>query len=254
MEKGRLDVLVVARGLASSRGKARALIMAGKVRVDGRRVEKPGREFPADVGITVDDGVKYVSRGGIKLEAALDAFGIDCAGLCVLDAGASTGGFTDCLLKRGAAHVVAVDVGYGQFDWGLRNDPRVTLLERTNIRFLAPDALPRPVDAAVADLSFISLRLVLPFFARALPRRGWLAALVKPQFEVGRTDVGKGGVVRDPAKIRSAVSEVKHAAGKTGFTVSGEFDSPIRGPKGNREVFLHLIRNDRAEEEISGAS
>ncbi|MCA1960487.1 MAG: TlyA family RNA methyltransferase [Desulfomonile sp.] len=241
MEKDRLDVLIAARGLATSREKARALIMAGHVLVNGERVEKPGKEFPTDVEIAVQEELRYVSRGGLKLEAALDAFNVDCAGLCVLDAGASTGGFTDCLLKRGAAHVIAVDVGYGQFDWGLRNDPGVTLLERTNIRFLSPDALPRQVDAAVADLSFISLTLVLPVFAKVLPQGGWLIALVKPQFEVGRGDVAKGGVVRDPAKVRSAVDQVKNAARKAGFSVMGEVESPIRGPKGNREIFLHLV-------------
>lgn len=250
MEKGRLDMLVAQRGLASSREKARALIMAGKVLVDGERVEKPGKEFSVNVALTVQEDAGYVSRGGLKLEAALDVFSLECAGLCMLDAGASTGGFTDCLLKRGAAHVVAVDVGYGQFDWNLRNDPRVTLLERTNIRFLVPEALPRTVDAAVADLSFISLRLVLPILAKFLPRSGWLVALVKPQFEVGRADVGKGGVVRDQAKIRWAVDEVKRAAQEVGFTVMNEAESPIRGPKGNREVFLHLVRIDRPEDRV----
>lgn len=225
--------------------------MAGHVLVNGERVEKPGKEFPADVEITVQEELRYVSRGGLKLEAALDAFQVDCAGLCVLDAGASTGGFTDCLLKRGAAHVIAVDVGYGQFDWVLRNDPRVTLLERTNIRLLDPNTLPRPVDAAVADLSFISLRLILPTFAEVLPRGGWLIALVKPQFEVGRADVGKGGVVRDPVKVRSAVDNVKDAALRAGFAAVGEIESPIRGPKGNRELFLHLVLLDRAERKTS---
>ncbi|MEJ2717257.1 MAG: TlyA family RNA methyltransferase [Deltaproteobacteria bacterium] len=240
MKKERLDMLLVKRGLASSRAKAQALIMSGKVLVEGRRVEKPGREFAPDASVLVKQGIPYVSRGGLKLRAALDAFARNPSGLSMLDGGASTGGFTDCLLEMGAARIVAVDVGYGQLDWRLRNDPRVTVLERTNIRYLDPDNLPHPVDAAVLDLSFISLKLVLPGVRSFLPRAGWLIPLVKPQFEVGRHDVGKGGVVRDPEKRRHAVDAIKSFAEQAGFRVLGELESPVRGPKGNREFFLDL--------------
>ncbi len=241
----RLDVLLLEKGAAPSRQRAQALIMAGKVFVDGVRSEKPGREFSVEVEITVKGDLPYVSRGGLKLEAALNGFGVDPSGLTVLDAGASTGGFSDCLLKRGAAHVVAVDVGYGQFHWSLRNDPRVTLLERTNIRLFNPDSLPRPVDAAVADLSFISLKLVFPQLYALLPPGAWLIPLVKPQFEVGKGEVGKGGVVRDAEKIQSAVEQVTRYAFDSGFQVAGQMESPILGPKGNREFLLHLIRSER---------
>ncbi len=214
--------------------------MAGKVTVDGVAIEKPGKEIPVEALLSVKEDLPYVSRGGLKLEAALDAFKIDPFGLRVLDAGASTGGFSDCLLQRGAARIIAVDVGYGQLHWKLRNDPRVTVLERTNIRFLEQNALAHAVDAAVADLSFISLKLILPKFKELLPAGGWFVPLVKPQFEAGRADVGKGGVVRDAAKIRAAVDSVKALAEKSGFRVLAEMESPIKGPKGNREFFLHL--------------
>ncbi|MBI4961968.1 MAG: TlyA family RNA methyltransferase [Desulfomonile tiedjei] len=233
---------MVEKGLASSRERARALIMEGKVTVNGAAVEKPGKEVSTDASLFVKEDLPYVSRGGLKLEAALDRFGIDPSGLGILDAGASTGGFSDCLLQRGAAHIIAVDVGYGQFHWKLRNDPRVTVIERKNIRFLEIGSLPNPVDAAVADLSFISLKLVLPKLKEFLPVGGWLVPLVKPQFEAGRTDVGKGGVVRDPGKIRAAVESVKTFAKGCGFQVLAEMESPIKGPKGNREFFLHLKR------------
>ncbi len=249
--KKRLDILMVEKGLVPSRERARSLIMAGRVLVAGVPVEKAGKEVPHDVQVLVKENMPYVSRGGLKLEAALDGFGIDPRGLSVLDAGASTGGFTDCLLKRGAKQVIAVDVGYGQFDWELRKDPRVTLLERINIRFLEPACLPHSVDGAVADLSFISLTLVLPKFYEILPLRGWLIPLVKPQFEVGRADVGKGGVVRDEQKIRAAVRKVKDFAEGCGFQVLGELESPIRGPKGNREVFLYLMKIGRIDGLVS---
>lgn len=241
--KSRLDNLLTHMGLAASRSLARALIMAGKVLVDGVKIDKPGKEFPYGVAVSVAQEPPYVSRGGLKLEAALDAFGIDPRGLSVLDAGASTGGFTDCLLKREASRVIAVDVGYGQFHWTLRRDPRVTVLERTNIRFLEAGQLPYPVDAAVADLSFISLRLVLPRLGELLPPGGWLVPLVKPQFEVGRSHVGKGGVVRETAQVRAAVAGIAKCAESAHFRVLGEVESPIRGPKGNREFFLHLEKS-----------
>jgi 23S rRNA (cytidine1920-2'-O)/16S rRNA (cytidine1409-2'-O)-methyltransferase len=244
-----LDILMVEKGLAPSREQARSLIMAGRVLVEGIGVEKPGKEISAAAEILVKEYMPYVSRGGLKLEAALDGFQVDPEALSLLDAGASTGGFTHCLLKRGAGRVIAIDVGYGQFDWQLRNDPRVTLIERTNIRFLDPNSLPYPVDAAVADLSFISLTLVLPKFAEILPLDGWLIPLVKPQFEVGRADVGKGGVVRDEEKIKDAVEKVKRYAEQCAFEVLGELESPLRGPKGNREFFLHLKKTDGLKEQ-----
>jgi 23S rRNA (cytidine1920-2'-O)/16S rRNA (cytidine1409-2'-O)-methyltransferase len=238
--KSRLDALLVQKGLVLSRERARALIMAGKVTVDGSPVEKPGKEISKDALLSIKEDLPYVSRGGLKLEAALDCFGIDPSGLRILDAGVSTGGFSDCLLQRGAASIIAVDVGYGQLHWQLRNDPRVTVLERTNIRFLEKASLPHPVDGAVADLSFISLKLVLSKFKELLPEGGWFVPLVKPQFEAGRADVGKGGVVRDAAKIRAAVDSVKTFAETCGFHVLAEMESPIKGPKGNREFFLHF--------------
>lgn len=242
VSKIRLDVLLVERGLVSSRQRAQALIMAGKVFVGNRRMEKPGQAIRGDAELLIREDMPFVGRGGLKLAAALDAFHIDPSGLTVLDVGASTGGFTHCLLLRGAAHVIAVDVGYGQLDWTLRNDPRVTVMERTNFRFLDPKDLPRHADAAVADVSFISLRLLLPKLREILPPAAWLVPLVKPQFEVGRSEVGKGGIVRDPEKIRGAVDTVASSARECGFHVMGELESPVRGAQGNREVFLHLIR------------
>lgn len=238
-----MDALMAQRGLADSRQRARALIMAGKVLVDGVKVDKPGREVRIEADIQLKEDQPYVSRGGLKLGPTLMALKVDPAGLRILDAGASTGGFTDCLLQMGAAAIIALDVGYGQLAWRLREDPRVTVMERTNVRFLAPESLPYPVDAAVADLSFISLKLVLPALYTLLPERGWLVALVKPQFEVGRSDVGKGGVVRDYEKMRTAIEGVKKFAESCGFVVRGESESPIRGPKGNREFFLHLVKD-----------
>lgn len=238
--KVRLDTLMLEQGLVSSRQRARALIMAGKVRVDGTKIEKPGREVPANAELTLEEELRYVSRGGLKLEAALRGFAIDPTGLVVLDAGASTGGFTDCLLQHGAARVVAVDVGYGQLDWRLRNDPRVVVMERKNIRLMDKEALPDPVDAAVADVSFISLKLVLPRLWQFVPAGAWVIALVKPQFEVGRGEVGKGGVVREAQRIRAAVESVKAFSRECGFEVRGELDSPIKGPKGNQEVLIYL--------------
>ncbi len=239
-EKNRLDALLMERGLVASRQKARALIMAGKVLVDGVRIEKPGKEISCDAEVHVKGAAPYVSRGGIKLAGALDGFKIDPSGLTILDAGASTGGFTHCLLLRGAARVIAIDVGYGQLEWNLRNDPRVTLIERTNVRYLEPASMPFPVAAAVADLSFISLKMILPKLKEIVLHGGWIVPLVKPQFEVGRADVGKSGVVRDPEKIRAAVESVETFAHDCGLEVLGELESPITGPKGNREFFLHL--------------
>lgn len=239
--KERLDLLLLARDLADTRTKAQALIMAGRVRVNGRTVTKAGTLVPTDATVEVlAPASPYVSRGGDKLAAALDHFGLDPAGRVCLDAGASTGGFTHVLLLRGAAKVYAVDVGYGQLDQSLRRDPRVAVLERTNIRLLPRKALPEPVDLATLDLSFISLTLVLPKIVAFIKPGGGILALVKPQFEVGKNRVGKGGVVRDPALQRQAVDKVAQAARGLGLRVSGGFPSPLKGPKGNQEYFLYV--------------
>ncbi len=242
--KERLDRLLVERQGVASREKARRLIMAGCVRVGGELVDKPGTMVRDDDEIVVDDpATSYVSRGGNKLEGALENFAVSFEERDVIDVGASTGGFTDCALERGARRVVAVDVGYGQFDWRLRSDPRVTLLERTNIRHVGAADLPFTPDLAVIDVSFISLRLVLAPVLAVMARPAELVVLVKPQFEVGRGQVGKGGVVRDPELHRAAIDSVRQAATDLGLTVRGECASPLLGPKGNREFFLWLGRS-----------
>ena len=242
----RLDVLVVERGLAASRERSRALILAGQVRVNGAVVSKAGTQVARDavVELTQPDH-PYVSRGGVKLAHALDVFGIDPSGMVALDVGASTGGFTDVLLRRGAAHVVALDVGHGQFDWTLRNDPRVTVIERVNARTLTPAQLPaayRSFALATMDLSFISLKHVLPAVAPLLEPDGALVALVKPQFEAGRGEVGKGGIVSDPEVQARVVEDVSAAADTLGLSRAAFVESPITGAEGNREFFLHLRR------------
>ncbi len=236
----RLDELLVDRGLAPTRSKARALVMAGEVVVGDQRVDKPGHKIPADAAVRLKGGgIPYVSRGGLKLAHALDAFGLDPQGLRCLDLGASTGGFTDCLLQRGAAEVVAVDVGYGQLAQKLRDDARVTVMERTNARYLELDHLGgRPVDLVVVDCSFIGLALILPAARRCLGPGGRVVALVKPQFEVGREAVGKGGVVRDAEARQGAVDHVRAEAEALGLTVLGVVASPITGPAGNVEYLL----------------
>ena len=230
-------------GLAESRTKAQALVMAGQVLVDGVVVDKPGTRVKPDADVRLRGASsRFVSRGGEKLAGALDALGIDPAGRSCLDVGASTGGFTDCLLQRGARRVVAVDVGHGQLHEKLRADPRVRVVERANVRHLERSALgDEPVDLVVVDVSFISLRLVLPRLAELAPRADWLL-LVKPQFEVGREQVGKGGVVRDDALRQAAADEVRAAAEALGWRFAGQVDSPVPGPKGNREIFLWLLR------------
>ncbi|GIW41291.1 MAG: TlyA family rRNA (cytidine-2'-O)-methyltransferase [Candidatus Binatia bacterium] len=241
--KERLDRLLVLRGLAPNRERAQRLVRAGRVRVAGRVVDKPGTLVPSDAPLEAEEPSPYVSRGGEKLAAALDHWGIGVEGRSCLDVGASTGGFTDCLLRRGAARVVAVDVGYGQFAWKLRQDPRVVLFERKNARHLRPEDLPFAPDLAAIDVSFISLRLVLPVVAGLLRPGAEILALVKPQFEVGKGEVGKGGVVRDEEKIRRAVEGVAEFARDSGLRVLGSFESPLRGPRGNREFFLWLRRS-----------
>jgi 23S rRNA (cytidine1920-2'-O)/16S rRNA (cytidine1409-2'-O)-methyltransferase len=241
--KTRLDQLLVTKGLANTRAKAQALILAGRVSVDGRAVDKAGTLIPEDALVEVlAPASPYVSRGGDKLAAALDHFGLDPSGKVCLDAGASTGGFSQVLLIRGAARVYAVDVGYGQLDPIVRNDARVVVLERSNLRTLPPEAIPEAIDLATLDLSFISLTLVLPKILEFLGPGGEILALVKPQFEVGKERVGKGGVVRDPALQNEAVDKVAQAAADLGFQVSPAFPSPLKGPKGNQEFFLSCTR------------
>jgi len=239
--KTRLDLLVVERGLAPSRERAQALILAGRVLVDGRPSGKPGGTVPGDAEIALAaPDHPFVGRGGVKLEGALARLGVDPAGLVALDVGASTGGFTDCLLKAGARRVYALDVGSGQLDWSLRRDPRVVVMEGRNARHLRPEDLPEPVDLAVVDVSFISLALILPPLRPLLRQEGTALALVKPQFEVGRRDVGKGGIVRDPALHRRAVASVAEAAAAAGWTLRGGCRSPLPGAEGNVEFFLAL--------------
>jgi 23S rRNA (cytidine1920-2'-O)/16S rRNA (cytidine1409-2'-O)-methyltransferase len=243
----RLDAELVRRGLARSREHAAELVAAGRVRLRGSVASKPSAMVdPADpVHVIAAEGDDLVSRGGHKLAGALDVFqpaGLQVEGRRCLDAGAATGGFTDVLLRRGAASVVAVDVGYGQLAWSLRTDPRVTVLERTNVRTLTPEAIGGPVELTVADLSFISLRLVLPALVACTVPEGDVVPMVKPQFEVGRDGVGKGGVVRDPRLRAQAVLDVAEAAYELGLGVAGVTVSPLPGPSGNIEYFLWLRR------------
>ena len=243
MPRVRADVLVHERGLAESRTQAQALILAGEVVAGDHRVDKPGQLLDAAVELRVKASLKYVSRGGLKLEHALDHFSLSPQGLVCCDLGASTGGFTDVLLQRGAAKVFAVDVGYGQLHPRLRADPRVVVHERVNARALAQAQLGEPCGAAVADLSFISLRLVLPALVGLLRARdAFCAVLVKPQFEAGRAEVGKGGVVRDPAVHARVVAEVSAALAQLGLAVIGSTESPIQGPAGNREFIVAARR------------
>ncbi|TAK23378.1 MAG: TlyA family RNA methyltransferase [Chloroflexota bacterium] len=237
----RLDKALVDRGLAPSREKAQALIMAGDVRVGGEVARRASLPIGPDAAIAVREPPPFVSRGGQKLAHALDAFGIDPRGLVCADVGASTGGFTDCLLSRGAKRVYAIDVGRGQLHETLRQDPRVIGRERTNARYLA--SLDESVQGATIDVSFISLRTILPAVVRWFETDGWLIALVKPQFEAGRADVGRGGVVRDPAIHRRVLREVADAVEALGWRVTGATCSPLTGPAGNRE-FLTLITRD----------
>jgi 23S rRNA (cytidine1920-2'-O)/16S rRNA (cytidine1409-2'-O)-methyltransferase len=247
--KVRLDKLLVDRGLAASRERAQALILAGKVLVDDQKLEKAGAQVAAECLIRLlGEDLKYVSRGGLKLEHALDHWKIDVAGKLCLDVGASTGGFTDCLLQRGAAKVIAVDTGYGQMDFKLRQDVRVRLLEKTNARYLARDAVGETVDLIVMDVSFISATLVLPAvigaaFPESLPDRSGrkIMVLVKPQFEAGREHVGKGGIVRDEAAQKAAVEKVRESVTKLGAREIDVIESPILGAEGNREFLMHGV-------------
>jgi 23S rRNA (cytidine1920-2'-O)/16S rRNA (cytidine1409-2'-O)-methyltransferase len=247
--KVRLDALLAQRGLFDSRSRAAASVLAGEVMLgtERRRAAKPGQLVDDEVIVALDERPQFVSRGGKKLANALDALGLDPTGRRALDVGASTGGFTDALLQRGAEHVVALDVAYGEFAWSLRNDERVTVLERVNARALECDQLPYAPDLVVADVSFISLTKILPAVLRCVADRFDALVMVKPQFEVGRDRVGKGGVVRDPALRREAVVMVADAARVLGTSVVGFASSGLPGPKGNRETFLWLAEGDRPD-------
>ncbi len=241
MIKERLDKLLVDQGLVQSRERARALILAGQVVVDDHRIDKAGARFALDVEIRLKGAdIPYVSRGGLKLEKGLDSFPVDPQGRIALDVGASTGGFTDCLLQRGAAKVYAVDVGYGQLAWKLREDPRVVNLERCNIRDLKSDQLGQAPSLAVIDASFISLAKVLPPTLDLLTVDGWVVALIKPQFEVGRGQVGKGGVVRDEKLHLQVIEDIRTLALDLNCRIVGVDESPLLGPKGNREFLICL--------------
>ena len=240
MRKERLDLVLVARGLAESRSVAQKLILAGEVFIGASRADKAGTLVATDAPVHVRQGLPFASRGGLKLQAALEAFEIEATGLVCADVGASTGGFTDCLLQRGAARVYAIDVGYGQLDWKLRRDSRVVVLERTNARYLT--SLPEPIALAVIDVSFISLALILPAVMNWLAAEGQVVPLVKPQFEAGREQVGKGGVVRDAAIHADVLQRVLSWANAHGLTPLGVMRSPLTGPAGNVEFLAHLRR------------
>jgi 23S rRNA (cytidine1920-2'-O)/16S rRNA (cytidine1409-2'-O)-methyltransferase len=238
----RIDAELVDRGLFASRERARAAVLAGEVRVAGQVVTKAGSMVEPGCDIEVAEKQRYVSRGGEKLAGALDTFGLDVTGKRAVDVGASTGGFTDCLLQRGVPSVVAIDVGYGQLAWSLRTDPRVTVVERTNIRATDPTELGAPFDLAVVDVSFISLRTVMPHVAALLGEEGMVVALVKPQFEAGKGRVGKRGVVKDPVVHVDVLEAAEKAVGEAGLIVRGLTFSPIKGPEGNIEFWLWAAR------------
>lgn len=241
--KLRLDRLLVERGIAESRERGHALILSGQVLVDGQKVEKAGSLVPEGADIRIlGEQMPYVSRGGLKLEAALREFMIDVTGTTALDVGASTGGFTDCLLQHGARKVYAVDVGYGQMAWKLRQDPRVVLIERTNIREITPSHIPEPIDISVIDVSFISLEKVIPSILRFLKPDSGIIALIKPQFEVGKEQVGKGGIVRDEAARTAAVERLAAFIRDLGLAVKGVIPSPITGQDGNVEYLIYAVR------------
>jgi 23S rRNA (cytidine1920-2'-O)/16S rRNA (cytidine1409-2'-O)-methyltransferase len=248
MPRVRLDSLLSQRGLYPSRSRAAAAVLAGDVMLlpERRRAEKPGQMVPEDVAVELADSPQFASRGGVKLANALDAFALDVTGKRALDIGASTGGFTDCLLQRGAASVVAVDVAYGELSWSLRSDPRVTVIERRNARSLTPGELPHLAELVTIDVSFISLTKILPAALACAAERFDCLALIKPQFEVGRQAVGKGGVVRDPALRRRALIDVGRFAASLGASVLGFASSGLPGPKGNLETFVWLTEGARA--------
>lgn len=239
--KSRLDQLLVSKGLIKSRQRAKAIIMAGKVLVNNACIDKPGTLIKQDASIIVkQDDNPFVSRGGLKLEKAIKSIPVDVTGLTCLDIGASTGGFTDCLLQNGALKVFSVDVGYGQFDWTLRKDPRVVVIERTNIRHMDFKAINTLVDLVVADTSFISLKMVIPSAEKFMKPNAKILALIKPQFEAGKENVGKGGVVKDPAVKKAVINDLEHFFLEKGYTVNQVVPSPILGPKGNEEYIIYL--------------
>lgn len=243
--KKRLDVLLVEQGYADTRSKAQAIIMAGQVYVDGQKADKPGISYEESVQIEVrGESCPYVSRGGLKLEKALRDFGVKPEGFVCSDSGASTGGFTDCLLQQGAKKVFAIDVGYGQLDWKIRSDERVVVMERTNIRYVTPEDLGEPLDLSVIDVSFISLKIVLPAIKNLLKPTGQVLCLIKPQFEAGREKVGKKGVVREPQTHKEVLDNFVSLAKELDFTILGLTFSPVKGPEGNIEFLGHLTLAD----------
>lgn len=245
----RLDRRLVDSGMVATRQRARALILEGRVEVSGRKLDKPGAWVgPEDPVVLSGPDHPYVSRGGVKLEGALRSFRVSAEGRVALDVGASTGGFTHCLLLHAARKVFSVDVGYGQFAWSLRNDPRVELFERTNIRSLTKEQIREPIELAVMDVSFISLKKVIPCVIPLLAAEGEMICLVKPQFEAGRGKVGKGGVVRDEAQIQEILDEMRSFVEGTGLAFRGIRESVLKGPKGNREFFLHACRRGSTDE------
>ena len=246
--KMRLDVLLVEQMYAETRSKAQAIIMAGLVYVNGQKADKAGMSFDADTAQIEVRGqaCPYVSRGGLKLEKALRDFGVDPTGFVCSDSGCSTGGFTDCLLQQGAAKVFAIDVGYGELNWKIRNDPRVVVMERTNIRYVTPEDIGEPLDLSVIDVSFISLKIVLPAIKNLLKeQQGQVLCLIKPQFEAGRENVGKNGVIREPAVHKAVLDDFVALAKELGFTILGLTFSPVKGPAGNIEFLGHLTLTDR---------
>ena len=244
--KKRLDVLLVEKGYAETRTKAQAIIMSGLVYVDGQKADKAGVSYEETVEIAVrTGGCPYVSRGGLKLEKALRDFGVDPTGYVCSDSGASTGGFTDCLLQQGASKVFAIDVGYGQLDWKIRSDPRVVVMERTNVRYVTQEDLGEPLDLSVIDVSFISLRIVLPVVKTFLKPTGQVLCLIKPQFEAGKEKVGKKGVVRDPAIHKEVLDDFVALTKESDFKILGLTFSPVKGPEGNIEFLAHLTLDDR---------
>ena len=244
--KKRLDVLLTEQGYADSRSKAQAIIMSGLVYVNGQKADKPGVSYEETVELEVRGAVcPYVSRGGLKLEKALRDFGVKPAGYVCSDSGASTGGFTDCLLQQGARKVFAIDVGYGQLDWKIRSDPRVVVMERTNVRYVTPEQLGEPLDLSVIDVSFISLKIVLPVIKTFLKPTGQVLCLIKPQFEAGKEKVGKKGVIRDPAIHKEVLDNFVALANELEFTILGLTFSPVKGPEGNIEFLGHLTLEDK---------
>lgn len=244
--KKRLDVLLTEQGYADSRAKAQAIIMAGQVYVDGQKADKPGISYEESAAIEVrGETCPYVSRGGLKLEKALRDFGVKPEGYVCSDSGASTGGFTDCLLQQGAKKVFAIDVGYGQLDWKIRSDERVVVMERTNIRYVTPEQLGEPLDLSVIDVSFISLKIVLPAIKALLKEDGQVLCLIKPQFEAGREKVGKKGVVREPETHKEVLDNFVTLAKELDFTILGLTFSPVKGPEGNIEFLGHLTLADK---------